>query len=174
MATPAHALDRIASAPPGAHTKYLNFGRERSGLIVTPAAGTSIANGIQFTTANDAETRDPVLVAIYGTNDPITSPDNGFGNNENWTLIVDNLVYDAPLARYTPGPITMFGNETPWTSYKIVVLENRGPDAPTAPGNGNSIQFAEVQLFSGVPEPSTMGLALAAIFGLAMRLRRRA
>ncbi len=168
---PANAIDRKFTNPAtgGDHTKYLNFGRENSGLIVTPASGSSIIDGIQFTTANDAIERDPVLIDIFGTNDPITSPDNGFGNNENWTLIADNLAYASPLERFTPGPIAIFENLASFASYKIVVVDNRGPDT----GNGNSIQFAEVQLYSGaVPEPSTALMVLAGVVGVALKRRR--
>jgi PEP-CTERM motif-containing protein len=160
---PAQALDQNTA------TKYLNFGRERSGLIVTPSVGASIADGIQFTTANDAPSRDPVLIALYGTNDPITSPDNGFGTSENWNLIVDNLPYVPAAAFNTPGPIVSFPNSTPWNSYKIVILENRGPDT----GDGNSIQFSEVQLYNGaVPEPTTLALSFAGAVGVLIRRRR--
>jgi hypothetical protein len=150
-------------------TKYLNFGREHSGLIVTPSVS-AIVDGIQFTTANDSPSRDPVLISVYGTNDPITGPDNGFGNSENWTLIVANLPYAAPDVRTTVGPLVTFANGTPWTSYKIEVVDNKGPDTAT---DANSIQFAEVQLFSGsVPEPSTLAVLAASVLGLTLRRRR--
>jgi len=150
-------------------TKYLNFGREHSGLIVTPTIH-AIVDGIQFTTANDTPSRDPALITIYGTNDPITDPDNGFGNGENWTVIVANLPYAAPDTRTTLGPLVNFPNAAAWNSYKIEIVDNKGPDSGT--GGANSIQFAEVQLFSGsVPEPS---VALLGIGGaLAMFARRR-
>jgi hypothetical protein len=157
--TPAQAIDQNSA------TKYLNFGKENSGLIVTPGIA-AIVDGIQFTTANDAPDRDPVLISLYGTNDPISSPDNGFGNNENWTLIVGNLPYAAPDVRTTLGPLVSFPNSTQWSSFKIVVVDNKSEPS-------NSIQFAEVQLFSGsVPEPSTLAVLAASVLGLTLRRRR--
>ena len=112
--------------------------------------------------------RDPALVTIYGTNDAIADADNGFGNSENWTVIVANLPYAAPDARGTVGPLISFPNGAAWNSYKIEIVDNKGPD--TAP-DANSIQFAEVQLFSGsVPEPS---IALVAVGGAAALVARR-
>ena len=35
-------------------TKYLNFGKTKSGFIVTPALGASILDSFQVTTANDS------------------------------------------------------------------------------------------------------------------------
>jgi len=158
---PPKGIDQVVS------TKYLNFGREHSGLIVTPSIH-AIVDGIQFTTANDSTSRDPALVTIYGTNDAITDADNGFGNSENWTVIVANLPYAAPDARGTVGPLISFPNGAAWNSYKIEIVDNKGPD--TAP-DANSIQFAEVQLFSGsVPEPS---IALVAVGGAAALVARR-
>src|SRR5690606_12090174 len=38
--------------------KYLNFARDSSGLIVTPASGPSVVQSLVLTTANDWENRD--------------------------------------------------------------------------------------------------------------------
>ena len=162
--TPAQSIDQNAT------TKYLNFGREHSGLIVTPSVS-AIVDGIQFTTANDFPSRDPALITIYGTNDPITSPDNGFGNSENWTVIVANLPYASPAGRGAVGPLVAFPNGTAWSSYKIEVVDNTGPDSGT--GAADSVQFAEVQLFSGsVPEPSVALMAIGGAVALVARRRR--
>jgi hypothetical protein len=167
---PNKAIDQIAAAPPGVSTKYLNFGREHSGLIVTPSTA-AIVDGIQFTMANDTPSRDPALVTIYGTNDPITDVDNGFGNSENWTVIVANLPYASPDARYVTGPLVSFPNGTAFSSYKIEIVDNKGPDSGT--GGANSIQFAEVQLFSGsVPEPSVALMAIGGVVAMVARRRR--
>ena len=69
------------------NTKYLNFGEENSGIIVTPAIGASMLDSFQITTANDSPERDPVVWMVYGTNDAIVTLDNGDGTTENWTLI---------------------------------------------------------------------------------------
>ena len=49
------AIDRIYG---GANQKYLNFGEENSGFIVTPASGPSIIDSFTIWTANDAEPRE--------------------------------------------------------------------------------------------------------------------
>ena len=67
-------------------TKYLNFARLHTGIIVTPAAA-SVVKSIALSTAGDAVERDPTSVAIYGTNDAITSEENSLGEAEDWTLI---------------------------------------------------------------------------------------
>src|SRR5204863_8038715 len=72
-------------------TKYLNFGRENSGLIVTPHIGASIADSLQITTGNDSPERDVSVFSVFGTNASINSMDNSLGDEEVWTLIADHL-----------------------------------------------------------------------------------
>lgn len=161
---PRNALDNN----PG--TKYLNFGREGSGLIITPAIGPTTVFGIQLTTANDAPGRDPVSFEIYGTNDPITSIENSEGNSESWTLIASgplNLPGDPAIntdQRGVEGPPAYFDNDTAYASYKIVFPENKS-DA----GNGNSIQFSELKLL--VPEPSSAVVLVGLTFLAGLRRR---
>jgi hypothetical protein len=161
---PLEAIDNIKFSP----SKYLNFGRENSGLIITPGKGKSIVTGIQMWSANDVPERDPSAYEIWGTNAPIVSADNSTGEGESWTLITSGT-YDLPTTRNgaateSPGPLITFANTTPYTSYKIIFTENRGPDA-----NANSIQVSEVYLEGTVvPEPSTvalLGLGAAALVG---------
>ena len=129
---PAKAIDGNGS------TKYLNFARLNSGIIVTPAAA-DVVKAIALSTANDAVERDPTSVAIYGTNDAITSEENSLGEAENWTLI-DSVSVELPDSRNTAGTVVNFNNDTEYASYKIVF--------PTVKGNGNSMQIAEIQLFN--------------------------
>lgn len=148
-------------------SKHLNFGREGAGLIITPASGSSIANGIQVTTANDTEGRDPSDYQIFGTNGPILSLENSDGNAESWTLITNGTMA-LPAARNTDGPLISFSNSLAFTSYKVVFTENKGPDG----GAVNSIQYSELQLFGDlVPEPS--GIVMLGAAGLTLALRRR-
>ena len=70
---PANAIDGNGG------TKYLNFARTNTGIIVTPQAASTVVKAIALSTANDAVERDPTSVAIYGTNDAITSADNSLG-----------------------------------------------------------------------------------------------
>ena len=75
-----------------AATKYLNFGKLNTGLIITPAYGTSTVNGFRITTANDAESRDPTSWVLYGTNATIASRNNSTGDGEAWTQIDQGTV----------------------------------------------------------------------------------
>jgi hypothetical protein len=167
---PQQAIDRSTG------TKYLNFGRENAGLIITPAAGATTVRGLRLTTAGDAAARDPSAYQLFGTNDAVTDVDNSPGNRENWVLIASgaiNLPGD-PVAndhRNEAGDIISFANETPYKSYRIVFTENKGPDTAA-----NSIQFSELELFSSVPEPGTAGVlaAGALIAGVSRRRRRNA
>ncbi len=124
-------------------TKYLNFGKQHTGAIITPAFGSSIVQSLQLTTANDADGRDPLSYRLYGTNDAITSTSNSFGDAENWSLISTG---DSGLAgvgaRFTPGTIQDFANGTAYTSYKI--------SFPTIKNAFDCcMQVADLSLFTG-------------------------
>lgn len=153
--TPAKVLDYN----PG--TKYLNFGRDNSGFIVTPQIGATTAKGFQITTANDAMERDPVAYQIYGRNGAITETENGRGTADAWTLIAQGT-FDPPTTRLTQDEVVLFDNDTAYTSYKVIFTDTRADTA-------NSMQIADFNLL-GVPEPGTIGVL--AIGALAL-LRRR-
>lgn len=124
------------------NTKYLNFGEERSGFIVTPSSGSFAVNGFQISTANDAEPRDPASWQLYGTNDPIVTPNNGIGNAENWTLI-DSGTLALPANRLTDGPVVPVNNTVgAFSSYRVIFPTVK--DAAAA----NSMQIAEFKLFA--------------------------
>ncbi len=125
-----------------AATKYLNFSKENSGFIVTPLGGSSVVQSIQFTTANDAEERDPASFRLFGTNDAIASTNNSLGNAENWTLITTSALA-LPSGRGAVSSFTNFANAVGYSSYRVVfdTLKNSGA--------ANSMQIADVQLFSG-------------------------
>ncbi len=147
-------------------TKYLNFGREGTGLIITPVAGATIVGGLQLTTANDAPGRDPGTYELYGTNDAITSVENSDGNAEMWSLISSgalNLPGDPNIGndqRGVDGPIVEFLNVTSYTSYKLIFTDNKADVA-----NADSMQFAEVRLFA-VPEPTSIAVVSLAALGI--------
>lgn len=130
---PENAIDRLLN------TKYLNFGEERSGLIVTPSFGASVINGLQISTANDFDVRDPTSYELYGTNEAITTPNNGIGDEQNWTLISTGAL-DLPVARNTEGPVVPISSSTAYTSYRVIFPTVR--DA----GAANSMQISEIAL----------------------------
>jgi hypothetical protein len=162
--SPRFAIDNNPS------TKYLNFGREGTGLIVTPAAGSTTVGGLQLTTANDAPARDPSLYEIYGTNGPILSLANSEGNSEAWTLISSgalNLPGDPLIntdQRGVEAAPVLFANSTAYTSYKIIFPDNKADTT-------NSIQFSEIKLLA-VPEPSA-AVAILGMGALVAARRRR-
>jgi hypothetical protein len=138
---PIKAID--ATVRLGLNTKYLNFGEQNSGFIITPG-GSTVATSFQITTANDAVERDPASYEIYGTNDPISSEAHSQGTAENWTLITSGSL-TLPEERLTEDEVIAFANGTAYTSYKVVFPTVKDGDDP-AP-NANSMQIAGFQLF---------------------------
>ena len=121
-------------------TKYLNFGEENSGLIVTPDSGATVVRSMRFTTANDAVERDPTSWVLYGTNDPISSADNSSGTAEDWTEI-DSGTLNLPNARFSDSAVVPVSNSTSYTSYKILF--------PTVKNSAvaNSMQIGDMYFF---------------------------
>ena len=153
-------------------TKYLNFGKNGSGFIVTPSVGLSVVESMTLTSAGDAasfSSRNPAMYEIYGTNQSISSTDNSYGNEELWVLIASGALDDTqmPITDETEGVPVTFTNGDAYTSYKVIFTELVDAD------NANSMQLAEVQ-FGGtiVPEPSSALLAPIALAGMALRRRR--
>ncbi len=135
------------------NTKYLNFGRENSGFIVTSAtAGATVLQSFTLTTANDWAQRDPLGWALWGTNDAITSTNNSIGNAENWTLIGEGTV-TLPDTRFTVGPVVSVANSTAYTSYKMVYPTLKDAAAT------NSMQIADVSFFQSSDGSGTSFLA---------------
>jgi hypothetical protein len=153
-----------------AGTKYLNFGKENSGFIVTPASGPDVVKTFRITTANDSESRDPTSWELYGTDEAISSVENSQGNGESWTL-VDSGMVDLPLDRTTPGPFVAVNSDTPYSSYRMVFPTIRDTNADDA----DSLQIAEIQFYNvAVPEPTCVALCgLALACGIAVARRRR-
>jgi hypothetical protein len=123
-------------------TKYLHFKgeTEASGFQITPAVGPTVVTGLTFTSANDAEPRDPVTYELSGSNESIEGP---------YVLIASGDIADFaqadPIARFTKGgtPI-LFENAAAYTHYQVMFPTVR--DA----GSANSMQIAEVELL-GIP-----------------------
>jgi hypothetical protein len=173
-----------SAAIDGAGQKYLNFGKENTGIVVTPTAG-GAPTSLTYWAANDSPNRDPASFWLGGTNgDPITG---------DYTFIAGGLLA-LPDTRNQGGTAELladnsssvnFDNDAAFSSYLVVF-----PTLKDA-GSANSMQVADVQLFDAagtgifapgdtilgvqvdgalVPEPST---GLLALVGLAGLLRRR-
>lgn len=150
--------------------KYLNFIKENGGFVVTPTAGATIATTLQLWTANDAEERDPASYEIYGTNVVLGAAPFPIAD---FTLIASGGL-SLPGSRNdgAANPLDVinsqtinFSNSTSYTSYMIIFPTVK--DAQIA----NSMQIAEVQLFSGTAPPAdvpTLGQWGIIILGLLM------
>jgi hypothetical protein len=129
---PAYAFDDDSA------TKFLHFKGETepTGVIITPAAGSTVVKGISFTTANDAVERDPVAFELYGSQVGAEGP---------WTLIASGDIVDfageTAAERFTKNatPIT-FENNTSYVSYQVMVTAVRDP------ASANSMQVSEIEL----------------------------
>ncbi|WP_442483471.1 PQQ-dependent sugar dehydrogenase [Aeoliella sp. SH292] len=139
--SPDNGNEDVEFAIDGSLDKYLNFGKENSGFIVTPGGGKSIITGFQITTANDDADRDPRGWQIFGTNDAITSAEHSTGTNESWTLIASGTNMNLPTNRNTLGPEVTFTNTVEYSSYRMVFTSLRNS------GGANSMQIGEVQFF---------------------------
>ncbi|CAE7255710.1 unnamed protein product, partial [Symbiodinium sp. CCMP2456] len=138
-------------------TKYLNLGQppRETGLAVEPLFGNTIAQSIQFTTADDFEIRDPSGWVLYGSNDPLLSTDNSdLSGGESWTQIANGAL-EFPADRLTQLPAINFTNSTPYNNYRIEF-----PDVKGGPGGRDSfsgMQVADVQLYTG-PDATGTGV----------------
>lgn len=124
-------------------TKYLNFGKEGGGVIVT-ANNAAVAKRIGFVNANDAPERDPMNYRLYGTNAAITSAANGGGAGEPWTLITSGStnIPSSPPGANNPYYADFATNTASYKSFKLLftVLRNNQ--------TANSVQVAEMQLYT--------------------------
>ena len=172
----------------GLGAKYLNFGKQNTGVVVTPSAAAA-ATSITLWAANDSPERDPGMFTLFGTNDDVS----GDLDSSIFTFVAGGLL-SLPDSRNNGGinellesnsTSVSFSNTDPFTSYMVLFpnLKNGG--------GANSMQVAEIQIFDAakegifapgdtilgvqavaslVPEPST---GLLALVGLAGLLRRR-
>ena len=123
-------------------TKYLHFKGEDepTGFRVTPAIGPTVVTALTFTTANDAEPRDPIEYELSGSNVSIEGP---------WTPIASGPIVDFagatawPRRTKTTTPIT-FNNDVAYAHYQVMFPIVRDP------GNANSMQIAEVELLMDI------------------------
>jgi hypothetical protein len=156
---PALAIDQS----PG--SKYLNFGKDRSGLIITNVEGAATVASMRLTTAGDAPERDPASFELWGTTNLVTSQDNTDGlNDEDWHLLSAGAL-TLPDMRNDATTLVPINASVAYSSFKLVF-----PTVKDAAG-ANSMQIADVQFYA-VPEPSAI-LLLAVGLSAAGCLRRR-
>ena len=172
----------------GVGQKYLNFGIQNTGILVTPSGGQSVLDAIQVWTANDAVERDPSSYQIWGSNDPTVHASIASGDI---SLASFSLVNEGPLNLPDSGPsqsrnpggdvelgkfytTTTFDNVDAYCTYAVIFDDVKDPAA------ANSMQISELQLrgeFSGepcpVPEPSAGLMIGLGVLGLAAIRRRR-
>jgi len=132
-------------------TKYVNFGvcnstvgastttcGQNTGLYFSPQRGISLILGFRFCAANSYPLRDPIIVAIEGSNQPFTALTLG----SSWSLIYNGSSgLDIDPNRYTCGVTQWLSNNSIWyTSYRILVYSKRGV--------GNFVQYSELELLS--------------------------
>ena len=158
----AHAID-------GNTQKYLNFGINNTGFIVTPSGGVSVVTSLTDFTGNDSIDRDPTSYLLNGSNDggatftPISSGSLTLPATRNGG---GSTITGYGLGTFA-GQTVSIPNSSAYTSYELLF--------PTVNGSSCCMQIGEAQLGGtfGVPEPGSLGL-----FGLGdVRLlarRRRA
>jgi hypothetical protein len=137
-------------------TKYLHFAGEvqPTGLRITPVMGSTIVNGLSFTTANDAVERDPVTYELSGSNESIDGP---------YTLIASGSIVDFDQTTawdrrtINETPIT-FDNDVAYTHYQIMFPTVRDP------GAANSMQIAEIEILARLYKASAPSPANGAIY----------
>jgi len=144
-------------------TKYLNFGKTNTGIIVDASDDLLILTGIELITGGDAPERDPATFSIYGTtvSQSVTFSD--------YTLIVaDQAILGTDPGRGLTSGLITFTNPSnaPFDSYLVIFPTVRDS------GAANSMQVSEIRLDGTVPEPTTFALLGLAAVGLAARRRR--
>jgi hypothetical protein len=132
----------VKNAIDGTQAKYLNFdsanGAKTSGFVVTPQAGSTVAQGLAMQSANDAPERDPKTVTLEGSNDDVADYTTG-----TWSLITTVNV-PAYASRFQ-WQTFLFPNVVPYKHYRWTVID-------TQTTNTCCMQVAEVQILgTGTP-----------------------
>lgn len=127
------------------HTsKYLNFGKKDTGLLVTPGIGGSVVTELHVFVANDNDGRDPASYELYGTNAELsgdTIPMSAFTLISSGPLNLPSARNDAPGKTF--GQSIAIENTTAYRSYLIVFPTIKRSSMPC-------MQVGDVQLV-GIP-----------------------
>ncbi|NBS65984.1 MAG: discoidin domain-containing protein, partial [Betaproteobacteria bacterium] len=116
-------------------SKYLNYGKEGSGLVMTLSEA-AIVDSISLTTASDNPERDPLEISIYASNSA-TAPAWG---STGWVEIATDVETGLTTARNASRSVN-FANTTRYQHYKIVFTKLRDTF------RANSVQVAEINPF---------------------------
>ena len=148
-AEPAEELSDGSFGGDGA--KYPNFFKLNTGVIITPAIGTSVVNRMTFWTANDSDPRDPASYQLYGTNKKIvkggprttySTADFSLISEGALELPVERANVATPIgdAPFSTGPLQTvdFANTKTYVTYMLIFPTVK--DASSA----NSMQASEV------------------------------
>jgi hypothetical protein len=146
---PAHAID-------GEAPKYLNTGKENTGLVIVPAIGSTIAQDITLWTANDLPERDPASFELYGTRSTHgTAP----FDLDQFELIASGALAlpdtrnpsGSPLSLVNSQTVT-FSNREVFTTYMIVFPSLKNSAA------ANSMQIGDIQIGGSLAPNLGVGL----------------
>lgn len=153
---PFFSPQNVGDGNPG--STYANVGKRNTGFVTTLGFPTpQPVRSMVLTTGIGDPAGDPVSWALFGTNQPVVSPDNSDGSLENWEFISGGTV-NLPLERGAAGQPLTFDNSVPYSDYRIVFPNIRNFRAAQA------MQIGDVGLF---PEPGGQGPNLMQMFGSA-------
>lgn len=107
-----------------------------TGVYVTPQQGPTLLLAIQFTTANDATSRDPLSITVEGSN----SNSSTLMLGTSWSLIYNGSSgLNETINRTTDGLLQCISYSVTWyTSYRVLVTSIRN--------FGSDVQYSEVKL----------------------------
>jgi hypothetical protein len=142
------AAEVVSNAIDNTTGKYLNYGTSGTqappfvgpaGLIVTPAAGSTVVTAIRIYTANDVPARDPIGFKLEGSNNGGTS--YSLITSNALTLPEDRNAAGLPLDPVAqPNQEVRFNNSQAYRTYRFSVNNVKNNAA------ANSVQFAELEL----------------------------
>ncbi len=108
-----------------------------TGFYRTPERGASLLVGLQVCTCVSLPNRDPIIITLEGSNQPVSALNLGSSST---------LIYSGPSGLATdPGrsacgiPQVFFSNSVWYTSYRFLVTSKRGADSCAS--------YSEVQFF---------------------------